>query len=129
MKTHSESQVKTILVVDDDEVIREFIKTELERDGYNVIESKDGAESIRKFAERKDSIQLLILDIILPKIQGKEVYETIKKIRADIKAIFVTGYDEEYIYKRRLLEEGSELIVKSQIPKLLLGKVRELFET
>jgi CheY-like chemotaxis protein len=129
MKTHSESQVKTILVVDDDEVIREFIKTELERGGYNVIESKDGAESIRKFAECKDSIQLLILDIILPKIQGKEVYETIKKIRSDIKAIFITGYDEEYIYKRRLLEEGSELIVKSQIPKLLLGKVRELLET
>ena len=129
MKTHSENPLKTIFVVDDDEVIREFIKTELERGGYNVIESKDGAESIRKFAEHKDNIQLLILDIIMPRIQGKEVYEMIRKIRSDIKAIFITGYDEEYLYKRRLLEKGSELIAKSQIPKLLLGKVKELLET
>jgi CheY-like chemotaxis protein len=129
MKKHSENPLKTILVVDDDEVIREFIKTELERGGYNVIESKDGAESIRKFVEHKDNIQLLILDIIMPRMQGKEVYETIKKIRSDTKAIFITGYDEEYLYKRRLLEKGSELIPKSQIPKLLLGKVRELLET
>jgi CheY-like chemotaxis protein len=129
MKNFSKDPLKTILVVDDDEVIREFIKTELEKAGYSVIESRDGAESIKKFAEHKDTIQLLILDIIMPSIQGKEVYETAKRIKPDIKVIFVTGYDAEYIYKRKLLEKSSELISKSQIPKVLIRKVKELLDT
>lgn len=125
MKGSGEKGKNTILVADDDTVFRDFIKNRLERSGYNVIEAVDGIDAIRKFVDNRDRIQLLIIDIIMPKMHGKEVYETIKKMMPDVKAIFITGYDSDFIQKKIVLEEGMDLILKPDIPKILLVKVRE----
>lgn len=127
MKDEFEREPKTILVADDDEVIRTFIKTLLERVGYKVIEAMDGEDAVNKFMEH-DNIQLLIIDVIMPKIHGKGVYEAIKKVRPDIKAIFTSGYNVDFIHKKEVLEKGLDLILKPFLPKVLLAKVREVLD-
>ena len=126
MKEESEKKRKTILVADDDTVFREFIKAQLERSGYIVIEAIDGIDAIRKFVDHKDSIELLIIDVIMPKMHGREVYESTKKIRPGIKTIFISGYEEDFVNKKIESEEDIHLILKPELPKKLLPKVQEL---
>jgi CheY-like chemotaxis protein len=126
MNEESEKKTKTILVADDDTVFREFIKTQLERSGYSVIEAIDGIDAIRKFVDHKDSIELLIIDVIMPKMHGREVYESIKKMRPGIRSIFVSGYEEDFISKKIESEEQIFLILKAELPKILVPKVNEI---
>lgn len=126
MNEESENTSKTILVADDDTVFRELIKTQLERSGYRVIEAIDGIDAIRKFVDHKDSIELLIIDVIMPKMHGREVYASIKKMRPGIRTIFVSGYEADFINKKIESEEQIHLIIKAELPKLLLPKVQEI---
>lgn len=119
---------ETVLVAEDDALVRELIKEVLSGYGYSVIEAGDGEETIRVFNENKDSIQLLILDVIMPKKNGKEVYDEIKEIKPDIKAIFTSGYTADIINKKGILEEGLEFILKPISPDRLLRTVREVLD-
>jgi CheY-like chemotaxis protein len=92
------------------------------------MEAVDGEDAIRIFNENKDKIQLLFLDVIMPKKNGKEVYDDIKKVRPDIKAIFTSGYNADIIHKKGILEEGLDFITKPISPEELLRKVREVLD-
>jgi len=117
---------ETILVADDDTVFRELIKAQLNGAGYSVIEAIDGIDAIRKFVDHKDSIGLLVIDVIMPKMHGREVYESIKRMRPGIRAIFISGYEADFISKKIESEEQIHLILKPELPKMLLPKVREI---
>jgi CheY-like chemotaxis protein len=124
--TEKSENKKTILVADDDTVFREFIKTQLEHSGYVVIEAVDGIDAIRKFVDHKESVALIIIDIIMPKMHGREVYESIKKMRPGIKAIFISGYEADFINKKIASDDQVYLILKPELPKILLPKVQEI---
>jgi len=126
MNEESEKKNKTILVADDDTVFRELIKTQLERSGYTVIEAIDGIDAIRKFVDHKESVELLIIDVIMPKMHGREVYESIKKMRPGIRTIFISGYEADFISRKIESEEHIHLILKPELPKKLLSKVQEI---
>jgi DNA-binding NtrC family response regulator len=115
---------ETILIAEDEEHVRKFTKETLERFGYKVIEAADGDEALRKFKENEDKIQLLILDVIMPKRSGREVYNEISKTRPDIKVIFVSGYPADVIYEKVIFEEGFNFIPKPVRPTDLLKTVR-----
>jgi PAS domain S-box-containing protein len=119
---------ETILVAEDDAMVRQLMVELLKNYGYTVIESKDGEETIRTFNENKDKIHLLILDAIMPKKNGKEVYNEIKKVRPDIKHIFSSGYDADIIHKKGIVEEGLNFISKPISPNVFLKKVREVLD-
>ncbi|MEW6109261.1 MAG: response regulator [Nitrospirota bacterium] len=119
---------ETILAAEDDAALRKLIKTVLESFGYTVILAEDGDEAVTKFEENNDKIQLCILDMIMPKKNGKEVYEDIKKIRPDVKFLFASGYTADIIYNERILDEGMDLILKPVSPRDLLRKVREALD-
>ncbi len=114
---------ETILVAEDEEWVRKLVKTVLERYGYTVIEAVDGADAVDKFRENKDTIQLLVSDVIMPKRHGRSVYEEIRKMRPDIKVIFMSGYSEDIVSKECLIEEGVAFISKPISPKELLRKI------
>ena len=76
--------------------------------GYTVIVAEDGEDALRKFTKHKDDIQLCLLDIIVPKKSGMEVYKVVKKIRPGIKAIFSGGYTGDKVHRDEL-PSGSEL--------------------
>jgi CheY-like chemotaxis protein len=117
---------ETILIAEDDEPVRKLTKEALERAGYKVIDAVDGDDAIEKFMEHKDEIQLLLLDVIMPKRNGREVYDEIRKTRPDIRVIFVSGYPADFIATKGIIEEGLNFIAKPLPPNQLLKKIREM---
>lgn len=119
---------ETILVAEDDAGVRIFMKTTLEAFGYRIIEAVDGADAVNKFRENRDSVHLLLFDLIMPRENGKDAYEDIRGIRPDIKVIFASGYAADIIQKFGI-EEGVEFISKPVSPNELLRKVREALDS
>ncbi|OIO29228.1 MAG: hypothetical protein COZ31_04260 [Nitrospirae bacterium CG_4_10_14_3_um_filter_44_29] len=119
---------ETILLAEDEESVRKLIKEVLEADGYRVVEAADGEEAVNKFMENKDRIDILLLDIVMPKMSGREVYERIKKIKPDIKLLMASGYPADFISQKGILEEGLNFIAKPMSPPKLLKKMREVLD-
>lgn len=115
---------ETILVAEDEPNVREVIKTVLEEFGYKVIEAVDGKDAIEKFMENKDRVQLILLDVVMPKKSGKEAYIEIRKIRPNIKAIFISGYEKDVVHKKGIWEKELNLLSKPISPQELLKKVK-----
>ncbi|MEF9427016.1 MAG: ATP-binding protein, partial [Candidatus Mariimomonas ferrooxydans] len=120
---------ETVLVAEDEAPVRSSLRLILEEYGFTVIEAVNGEDAIEKFMENKEKIQLLILDVVMPKKKGKEVYAEIKKARPDIKVIFTSGYTEGTIHANRILEKGLNFISKPVLPNDLLRKIREVLDT
>ncbi|MBI5376920.1 MAG: response regulator [Candidatus Schekmanbacteria bacterium] len=119
---------ETILVAEDNETVRELMSSMLETFGYKVMTADDGQDAIIKFTEDKDKIDLVILDLIMPKKNGREAYNAIKKIKPAMKFIFMSGYTADKIYKDGYLEEGSNYILKPFSPRDFLIKVRDVLD-
>jgi DNA-binding response OmpR family regulator len=100
----------------------------LEESGYTVIEAVDGEDAVSKITENKERIQLVILDVVMPKKNGKEVYEEIKKTTPGIRVLFTSGYTANTIQTRGFLDRGLHFIAKPVSPKQLLQKVREVLD-
>ncbi len=119
---------ETVLIAEDETEIRKLSKTSLEELGYNVIEACDGEDAVNKFLENKEKIALLLFDVIMPKLSGREAYEKIKKIKPDIKVLFISGYPTDFINYNEIIEHGFNFISKPASPTLLLKKVREVLD-
>lgn len=124
----TEIVTETVLIAEDELEVREAIKDALEIFGYRVIDAVDGEDAVNKFIKDKDRIGFLILDVVMPKKSGKEVYDEIKKIRPDIKALFISGYTPNIIHKKGILTEGINFIFKPISPNELLRKMKEVFD-
>ncbi len=120
---------ETILLAEDEETVRQVLKFTLEEYGYTVMEATNGTEAVEVFLANQDKIQLLLCDLIMPKKNGREAYEEIKKIRPDIKAIFMSGYTKDLIVKKGIMEEGVNFISKPLTPTELLNKIRMVLES
>jgi DNA-binding response OmpR family regulator len=120
---------ETILVAEDDEAIRWLAKDMLEEFGYTVILAENGEDALNKFGENRDKIQLLLLDVIMPKKSGKETYEEIKSMNPNIKAIFLSGHAADLHHKKGILEEGLNVIIKPFAVTALLDKVRQVLDS
>ena len=119
---------ETILVAEDDAALRKLTSVVLSSSGYTVIAAEDGEDAVNKFLENKDAIRLLLFDIIMPKKNGREAYEEIRKIRPDVKVLFASGYTSDVMWQRGGFTEGREFILKPIVPKVLLKKVREVLD-
>jgi PAS domain S-box-containing protein len=119
----------TILLAEDDEDVRTSTRKILELFADRVIEAIDGMDAIEKFKEHKEDIDLLILDVIMPRMKGKEAYEEIKKIRPDVKALFISGHAEDILSDKGILEEGINFIYKPATPSELYRKIEEVISS
>ena len=119
---------ETILLAEDDEQVRELTRSVLTEFGYTVIAAVDGADAVQKFVEFNENIDLLLFDLIMPKMNGKEALDEIRKIRPEIKAIFSSGYAPETIRQKAALANGAHLIAKPAPPLTLLQKVRSVLD-
>jgi len=95
--THIEGKGETILLVDDEDVVRIVSSEVLENHGYQVIQAGDGKGAMNAFEAHLFEIDLIILDIVMPKMNGDEVARNIRQQRPDIPIIFMTGYDKEHV--------------------------------
>jgi len=119
---------ETILVAEDEATLRDLSRMVLESFGYTVITADNGEEAIAKFLENQDRIDLVLLDMIMPKKNGKEVGEAIRKGSPEMKILFSSGYTNEIVTDKEMREVGFEFIQKPYPPKSLLSKVREILD-
>jgi signal transduction histidine kinase/CheY-like chemotaxis protein len=117
---------ETVLLAEDDFAARVLAKHLLSKYGYNVIEAVDGEDAVIKFHENKDSIRLLLLDVIMPKKNGKQVYDEIRTIWPDIKTLFISGYTYDIINRENILEQGLNFVSKPLQPYEFLRRIKEV---
>ncbi len=117
-----------ILLAEDNDTTRILGKEILEEFGYSVIEAVDGEDAVGKFREHSALISLVLLDVIMPKMNGREVYDAIQCIRPDMRVLFYSGYAKDVVISQGGLEEGMNYLPKPFTPKELLMKIREVLD-
>ena len=103
---------ETVLVVEDEEALREVTKRILTRNGYQVITAADGPEALRVAAAHLGEIHLLVTDVVMPHMLGKEVAEKVRLIRPEIEVVFMSGYARGILTSEGLLDPGVALVEK-----------------
>jgi len=116
----------TVLVVEDAPEVRKLTKEVLESHGYQVIEAVDGADAVEKFLAHQDCVQLVIMDVVMPKLNGKEAFAEIARIRPGTKVLFTSGYTPDDVNKKGVLFGRDNFIGKPSPPLALLKMVAEL---
>ena len=119
---------ETVLLAEDEPMVREIARSILEEFGYKVVEAEDGADAIEKFRVKGSEIKLLILDVIMPRKNGREVYDEIKKMRPDVEALFMSGYTDDILGGKGIIEEKLGYISKPLVQNVFLRKVREILD-
>lgn len=119
---------EVILLAEDEVSVRKLFTTILKRSGYSVIEAVDGEDAIRKFEENKDTIDLLLFDLVMPKLDGKKALESIRRVKDDMKGIFVSGYAPEHIRQKDLFDLHMEVLFKPVSPRELLRVIRKILD-
>jgi CheY-like chemotaxis protein len=119
---------ETILLAEDDKMVRDMIVRMLENFGYTVITAIDGEDAVQQFARNRDRIGLLLFDLIMPKKTGKDAYDEIREMRPDIKVIFQSGYDPDMVRRKTLLEQNVPVLYKPVPMAALLKKLRSVLD-
>ncbi len=118
---------ETLLIVEDEKVVRVLLQRILERAGYKVILAGDGEEALERFKEQHD-ISLVLSDVVMPKKNGKEILEEIRRIKPEIKAVFISGYTADIMHSKGILEKDVDFIAKPCLKADLLRKVRDVLD-
>ena len=119
---------ETILVAEDDSSLQKLTAMVLSNYGYVVIEAVDGQSAVEKLVENSDRINLVILDAIMPKKNGREAYQEMRLVRPELKAVFLSGYSRDLCAVGNVLEENSIFIQKPFLPDELLVTVRKMLD-
>lgn len=113
-------------MADDDAALRELAEKVLTMFGYTVIMAVDGCVAVALFRANRDRTDLVIPDIIMRKMSGKEAFDEIRKVNPAVRGMFISGYTSDIIQKRGLLDQGIEFIPEPLNLKQLLIKIRDL---
>jgi PAS domain S-box-containing protein len=119
---------ETILLVDDEAGILEVVKPMLERFGYRVMSANSPLKALSLAKAYKETIDLLITDVVMPEMNGYELMGKVKELHPEIKNLFMTGYTEDVIVDRGVLQEGINFLQKPFLSKVLAEKVREVLK-
>jgi PAS domain S-box-containing protein len=117
-----------ILVVEDDDGVRTFVVTALKDLGYTVYEASNGKKALDLLKDKKLKIDLMITDLIMPEMNGKELAIEVEKLIPGTKVLFSSGYTEDHIVKSGSLERGINFLPKPYTLQALAKKVREVIE-
>ena len=119
---------ETILLVEDNEDVREVAQTSLKLHGYNVLSARDGAQALQLAQQHADSIDLVLTDCVLPNLSGAELVIKLRKRLPHLKALFMSGHLYDSAVKQGLLSGSVAFLQKPYTPLLLARKVREVLD-
>jgi nitrogen-specific signal transduction histidine kinase/CheY-like chemotaxis protein len=119
---------ETILVVDDDDKVRELTRTILARSGYHVLEAENAGEALMISEQHQAPIHLLLTDVVMPRIGGRALAERLVRARPDIKVVFMSGYADDPAKLQGVLEAGAAFISKPVVPAALQRRIREVLD-
>jgi PAS domain S-box-containing protein len=119
---------ETILLVEDEDVVRRLARKILTRKGYRVLEADRGGDAYLMSQDYDGEIDLLLTDVVMPNMNGKDLWEKIRSVRPGIKAVFMSGYTGDVIVHHGILDAGVEFIQKPFNVESLSRKVREVLD-
>jgi two-component system cell cycle sensor histidine kinase/response regulator CckA len=119
---------ETVLLVEDEDMVRGLAKRILERRGYNVIEMDNGGKAFVYCSEHDEQIDLLFTDVVMPGINGWDLYNQLRKKRPSLKAVFMSGYMENVTVHHGVLDEGVHFIQKPFTIEELTVTVRKALD-
>jgi CheY-like chemotaxis protein len=122
----SERGGATILLAEDDTSVRELVRTMLTKKGYRVLCASDGEQAIDMASKHAGTIDLLLTDVVLPGLNGREVAERMRDARPDLRVLYMSGYTDDAILRRGVLTQRSSLIQKPFSAADLTSRVNEL---
>ncbi len=120
---------ETILVAEDEDSVRGMVRSSLESRGYRVLEACDGEEAARIFESHRDSISLLITDLVMPRIGGLELAQRLTSLQCGLKVLYMSGYSDELVAQSRVTLPGAVFIQKPFSTELLAQHVRRLLDS
>jgi two-component system, cell cycle sensor histidine kinase and response regulator CckA len=119
---------ETLLVVEDQEAFRKILVKTFEKQGYRVLSAGNGAEAFQKALEYTGTIDLLLTDVMMPHMNGKELAAGLKKVRPQIKVVFISGYPHEVLSQQGALDSSIHLIQKPFELDFLGGQIRAILD-
>ena len=115
---------ETVLLVEDNDQVRRLSEAILRRLGYSVLTAEDGPDALAVLEAHEDRVDLLLTDVVMPEMNGKELYDKLVVQRPDLRVLFMSGYTDEVIAHRGVLDEGTAFIQKPFTMENLGGKIR-----
>ena len=119
---------ETILVVEDNDGVRNLAREVLQRYGYNVLEVQNGEEALRNAGRHEGPIHLMLTDVVMPGMSGRELAERVQARRREVKILFMSGYTDDAIVHHGILEAGVNFLEKPFSTKVLLRRVRDVLD-
>ena len=119
---------ETILLVEDDALVRNLVRTVLRNAGYTILEAAHGHEALAIAQQHPGVIDLLVTDVVMPQMGGRELAEQLSQVRRQIKVLFMSGYTDDAVVRHGLLMARVDLLSKPFSPLKLAAKVREVLD-
>jgi CheY-like chemotaxis protein len=120
---------ETVLLVEDAKRVREVVREILEMSGYEVLEARHGAEALQISGRHHGSIRLMVTDVVMPEMSGRELAQRLAPLRPDMRVLYMSGYTDDAIVKHGVLDAGIAFIAKPFTPDALAAKVREVLDS
>jgi PAS domain S-box-containing protein len=117
---------ETVLLAEDEDGVRAFVVLALEVLGYTVLQARDGAEALALCRDDPRPIHLLITDVVMPRMSGRELAERVAALRPGLKVLYLSGYTDDAVVRHGLLQEGVAFLQKPFTPAVLARKVRQV---
>ncbi len=119
---------ETILLVEDDEDVRELVRTILTRQGYQVLDARTGEEALGVLERHPGAVHLMVTDVVMPKMSGREVAERVQALRPSVRVLYMSGYTDHSVIHHGVLEAGVAFLQKPITPANLMQKIREVLD-
>jgi CheY-like chemotaxis protein len=118
----------TVLLVEDDARVRKWIHEELEKLGYNLLEAADGADALVIAELHRGNIDILVTDVVMPRVDGPELVKALVALRPDVKVLYISGYPEAFLRQSTSLPSDDNYLQKPFDISTLIARITELLD-